>query len=212
MNNAKMVKRALKLLHKSVPTLRMGYDFLFVPPVEHILRCFTFETSFGMKGMAYFWRAIIPLYRPSPFLILNYADRLLGGERVSLLESELDQTIDRSVHVISQGELDYLKEIQNPQDFLQQIDWGCLPSTPNYRVDLALTQYMTGNAPACLEILEQVVSAKFSPRWANSVRLAQELVEELKVNPSAIDQRIKAWEERNIGWFHLTPRSRRRAQ
>lgn len=212
MNSAKMVKRALKLLHKSVPTLRMGYDLLFVPPVEHILRCFVLETSFGMKGMAYFWRAIIPLYRPSPFLILNYADRLLGGERVSLLESELDQTIDRLVQVISQGELDYLKDIQSPQDFLQKIDWGCRPCSPNYRVDLALTQYMTGNASACLDTLGQVVSAKLSPRWADSVRLAKELVEELKVNPSALDGRIKAWEERNIGWFHLAPRTRRRAQ
>jgi hypothetical protein len=139
MNSKKTAERALKLLHKSLPTLHRGHDILFVPPVEHILRCFAFETIFGMKGMAYFWRVVMPLYRPPAFLILNYADRLLGGERVSLLEPELDQTIDRLVRVISQGELDYLKGIQSPQDFLRQIDWACRPSSPKYRLDLALT-------------------------------------------------------------------------
>ena len=109
MNYEKMVMRALKLLHKSLPALRMGHNLLFVPPVEDILRCFSLETRFDMKGAAYLWRVVIPLYRPPTYLILNYAERLLGGERVSVLEADLDQTVDRLVRVISQGELDYLK-------------------------------------------------------------------------------------------------------
>jgi hypothetical protein len=212
MNYKKMIIRALKLLHKSLPALRMGHDLLFVPPVEHILRCFSLETRFDMKGAAYLWRVVIPLYRPPTYLILNYAERLLGGERVSVLESDLDQTVDRLVRAISQGELDYLKGIQGPQDFLQKIDWDSRPTSPNYRLDLALTHYMAGNIPACLEILEQVASAKLSPRWADNVRLVQELVEELKVNPAAFDRRIKTWEEKNINWFHLASRARRKVQ
>jgi hypothetical protein len=211
MTNEKMVRRALKHLHKWLPALRMGYKLLFVPPAGHVLQCFMLETRFDMKGMAYFWRVVMPLYRPPTHLILNYADRLLGGERVSLLEPKLDHTIDRLVRVISQGELEYLKGIRSPQDFLQKIDWSCRPTSPNYRLDLALTHYMAGNAPTCLEILEQVVSAKLSPRWSRNVRLAQELVEELKLNPSAFDRRIGAWEEENIRWFQLASRARRNA-
>jgi hypothetical protein len=162
--------------------------------------------------MAYFWRVVLPLYRPPSVLIFNYADRLLGGERVNLLEPELDHTIDRLVRVISHGELDYLNGIQSPQDFLRKIDWSRRPTSPNYRLDLALTHYMAGNAAACLEILEQVICAKLSPRWANSVRLAQELVEELRVDPSAFDRRIQAWEGGHISWFHLAPRTRRKVQ
>jgi hypothetical protein len=210
MNYLKMAERALKLLHKSLPALQMGNNVLFVPPVEHILRCFTLETHLSTKGEAYFWRVVMPLYRPPCFLVLNYADRLLGGERVSLRESDLDRTIDRLARVVSQGEFEYLKCIQSPQDFLQQIDWGGRPGSPNYLLDRALTQYMTGDVSACLEILGQVVSAQFSPRWAESVALARDLVEELKANPFAFDQRIRAWEERNIAGLHLKPRARRR--
>jgi hypothetical protein len=116
------------------------------------------------------------------------------------------------VRIISQGELDCLKKIQGPQDFLRQIDWNCRPSSPNYRLDLALTHYLTGNVAACREILEQVASAKLSPRWAGSVKLAQELVEELRVDPPALDRRIEAWERRNIDALRLERRSRRKAQ
>jgi len=212
MNTRKMDKSALKRLQQSLPALRMGHDLLFLPPVEHFLRCFALDSRFDIRGTAYFWRVVIPLYRPHNFLTLNYADRLLGGERVSLLDPDLDQTIDRLVRVVSEGELDRLKAIQSPQDFLRKTDWSSLPSTPNYRLDLALSQYMIGNVPACLEILEQVVSAKLSPRWADSVKLVQELVAELKVNPTALERRIKAWEERNISWFHLAPRTRRKGK
>jgi hypothetical protein len=131
MNYQKMAGRALKLLHKSLPALRMGRDILFVPPVEHILRCFTLETRLDMKGMAYFWRVVMPLYRPPCSLVLNYADRLLGGSRVSLAEPDLGLTIDRLVRVISENELDCLKGIQSPGHFLQCVDWKCRPSSPN---------------------------------------------------------------------------------
>jgi hypothetical protein len=208
MNYIKMAGRALKALHQSVPALRMGHDLLFLPPAGHVLRCFALETSFEIKGTAYFWRTVMPLYRPPTFLILNYADRLLGGERVSVLEPDLSQTVDRLVQVISQGELDGLKLIQSPQDFLQKIDWSHLPRSPNYRLDLALTYYMSGNVSACRKVLEQVVSARFSPRWADSVRLAQDLLEELKVDTSALARRIEAWEASNIRWFHLESRTR----
>jgi hypothetical protein len=207
-----MAERALKVLHRSLPALRMGHDLLFVQPIGHVLQCFTLETNLEMKGAAYFWRVIMPLYRPPTFLVLNYADRLLGGEKVSLLEPDLAQTVERLARAISQSELDRLKGIRTPEEFLHKIDWSRLPSSPNYRMDLALTHYMTGNVPACLKVLEQVVSAKLSPRWADSVKLAQELLDELKVDTSALARRIEAWEASKVRWFHLESRTGRKAK
>lgn len=201
MNARKLAERALKLLNKSLPALKKGNDLLFVPPVEHILRCFALEINFETKGEVRLWRVVMPLYRPPAFLILNYSNRLLGGERVSVLDADLDRTVERVAGAISQGELDYLQGIRTPRDFLQKIDWNSRPATPNYRLDLALTHYMAGNVSDCLQILEQVAFAKLSPRWADNVKLARELVEELRVSPDAFDRRIKDWEDQNIGWF-----------
>jgi hypothetical protein len=212
MNYIKLAERALKILHRSLPELGMGNDVLFVPPVEHILRCFIFEPDFRTKGAVWFWRVVMPLYRPPTYIILNYADRLLGGEKISVLEPDLPQTIDRLVRVVRPGEFDYLNGIRTPHDFLQKIDWSRLPSSPNYRLDLALTHYLTGNVSACQEILESVVCAKLSPRWARNVGVAQEIVEELKADPSALARRIEAWEAINIRWFRVESRRGRKAR
>jgi hypothetical protein len=201
MSNRKLAERALKLLNKSLPALKKGNNLLIVPPAEHILRGFALEIDFETKGAVRLWRVVMPMYRPPTYLILNYSQRLLGGERVSVLEADLDCTVERVAGVISQGELAYLQGFRSPQDFLQKIDWNSLPATPNYRMDLALTHYLAGNASDCLQILEQVSAAKLSPRWADNVRLAQELAAELKASPAAFDRRIKDWENENAGWF-----------
>jgi hypothetical protein len=66
--------------------------------------------------------------------------------------------------------------------------------------------------PACLKVLEQVVSAKLSPRWADSVKLAQELLDELKVDTSALARRIEAWEASKVRWLHLESRTGQKAK
>jgi hypothetical protein len=203
MSYRKYATRALKLLHKSLPELRMGHDLLFVPPVEHILRCFILETSLNIKGTAYFWRVVMPLYRPPSFLVVNYGQRLLGGERVSLLEEELDCTIHRLAQTVRGGELERLKAIETPKDFLQQVDWSALPSTPNYQIDLALTYYMSGDAAACQDILDRLAGGQPRPRWAKETILAQELAHELRANPSALATRIAAWEQAAVSRLHL---------
>jgi hypothetical protein len=193
----------LKLLRKALPELRMGDDLLFVPPVGHILRCFVFETNVQMKGTAYFWRVVMPLYRPPGSLVVNYGERLLGGESVGLVEPELDRTIDRLAQTMRGGELARLNQIQTPQDFLQQVNWAALPSTPNYQIDLALTHYMAGYARSCQDILDQLFSGPHRPRWEKEIKLAGEPLQESRANPSALAARIEEGERTVISWRHL---------
>lgn len=211
MSYIKDARRALSLLHKAVPELLMGYDLLFAPPVEHILRCFILETGFSIKGTAYFWRVVMPLYRPSGMLALNYGERLLAGERVDLLEPALGRTVDCLAQTVRGGEIARLSAIQTPNDFLQQLDWGSLPQTPNYQIDLALTHYMTGDTKACQDILDRLAGGPPRLRWAKEIDLARELAHELRANPSALAARVDAWEQGAIRWLHLAPRARRSA-
>ena len=212
MNSTKLARRAHKLLQKSLPDLQFGHDLLFLSPVEHILRCFALERIFIPKGDAYFWRVVMPLYRPSPALVVNYGERLLGGERVSLLDAELDRTIERLAQVVRGGELERLNEVRTPKQFLQHVKWEELPSTPNYRIDLALTHYLAGDAVACQEVLDELVARPPNPRWGKEIKLAQEMAQEARENPSALTRRIEAWEQDTRTWLHLFPRSRRRTR
>jgi hypothetical protein len=194
-----MAHAAIRLLHKSLPELPARFGMLVVPPTEHIFRCFVLETNFAEKGKAYLWRVVMPLYRPPCLLVLNYGERILGGKQLDLAETELDRSINRMVRAISEGERDYLKGICGPREFLETVDWNRLPQSPNYRLDLALSYYLSGNVSSCLKILEEVASAKARPGWDELIKVAAEIVHELRTAPSALDKRIQAWEAKNLG-------------
>ena len=208
MNSEKLAKRAHKRLHKAVPELRLGHDMLFVPPVDHIVGCFALETGYSLGDRAYFWRVVMPLYRPRGFLVLNYGERLLGGEAISLAETDLDQTIDRLARSVHE-EIDLLRRVRAPKDFLEHVNWGDQPKSPHYRIDLALTHYLSGDATACREVLEELVARPPNPWWAKERELAQELARELNQDPGALTRRIEAWEQSVKRWLHIIPRPRR---
>jgi hypothetical protein len=208
-NSEKLATRAHKRLHKALPELRPGYNMLFVPPVDHILGCFALETRSAPKHRAYFCRVVMPLYRPRAFLVLNYGQRLLGGETVSLSEADLDRTIDR-LSEAAQGELDLLRRVRSPKDFLEYVNWDDQPKSPRYRIDLALTHYLAGDAPACREVLEELLARPPNPWWAEQNELAQELMRELNHDPAALTRRIEAWEQSAKKLLQITPPPRRR--
>jgi hypothetical protein len=207
MNPNKLCKRTLKLLHKSLPEFLVGYDFLCLRPVDHFLRGFALELNYLPKGSAYFWLLTMPLYRPSSFLIVNYSERLFGGQRVSLLDADLDQTIACLVGIIS-SERARLDEIRTPEDFLHKTKWDELPSTPNYRIDLALTHFLVGDLAACEDVLEELLARPPNSKWADQLALAQELAREAKSDPSAITRWIENREQKAKASLRLVPRMR----
>lgn len=209
MNFDKLATRAYRRLHKAVPELRLTYNMVFVPPVDHILGCFALETQSLPKGRAYFWRVVLPLYRSRGFLVLNYGKRLLEGETVSLSEADLDRTIDGLAQAV-QEELDLLRRVRTPKNFLQHVNWDELPNSPNYRIDLALTHYLAADAPACREVLDELLAQPPNPWWAEERELVQELARELAEDPAALTRRIEAWEHSAKRMLQIVPRPRKR--
>jgi hypothetical protein len=208
MNSEKLAKRAHKRLHKAVPELRLGHDMLFVPPVDHIAGCFALETGYSLGDRAYFWRVVMPLYRPRSFLVLNYGERLLGEDAISLAEADLDRTINRLAQAVH-GELDVLRRVRAPKDFLEHVNWDDQPKSPSYRIDLALTHYLSGDAPACREVLDELLAQPPNPWWGKERELTQELARDLDQDRAALTRRIEAWEQSVKRWLHIIPRPRR---
>jgi hypothetical protein len=205
-SESKLSAEALKRLYKALPDLRIRYETLVVPPTDHLLRCFCFDIM--LEREVYFWRVVMPLYRPPGFLVLNYGERLLNGQSIALNENDLDRTVQYLVDVISSSELAKLQRFRTPKDFLEQTDWSSLPSSPNYRLDLGLSHFMAGDVPAALEIFEELAAAKLRPIWAETVNYARELADELRMDRALVERKISTWEHYNVGVLGLTPRRR----
>jgi hypothetical protein len=202
-----MSGKALRLLQKSFSDLRLCKDMLVIPPTEHIIRCFIFERT-PYKGLFYFWRVVLPLYTQWPVITLGYSKRLAKGSYIDLSESELEQSAENLVQIISQGELDDLRAIRQPQDFLDRfggasVNTGFTPMISPF--DAALTYYLVGNIPFCLDILDDFASEDLQPGRVDIHLSARDLARELRIDPSAGERKIRALEKINIERFALGP-------
>jgi hypothetical protein len=199
--------KALKRLERRFDELCLCKDMLVVRPTEHIVRCFLFERT-PYKGLFYFWRVVLPLYTPIRVLRLSYGGRLAKGEYIDLGESHFNESVQRLVEVISQGELADLRAIRRPEDFLARFGGpssaeGITPRISAY--DAALTFYLTGKTSLCVDILEDF-AAEDMTRGSVDLRLsARDLAREMRVDPSAGERQIKALEKANIERYRLSP-------
>ena len=202
-----MSGKALKLIQKSFGDLRLCKGMLVVPPTEHIIRCFMFERT-PYKGLFYFWRVVLPLYTQMPFITLNYSKRLAEGGYVDLSASALEQSIQNLVRIISQGELAGLRAVHWPQEFLDRfggasINAGYTPMISPF--DAALTYYLVGNIPFCIDILDDFASEDLQPGRVDIHLSARELAREMRIDPSAAERKIQASERSTIEQFGLGP-------
>jgi len=199
--------KALKLLQKSFSDLRLCKDMLVVPPTEHIIRCFLFERT-PYKGLFYFWRVVLPLYTQWPVITLGYSKRLAKGGYVDLSETELERSVQSLARIMSQGELDDLRSIRRPQDFLDRfggasVSEGFTPMISPF--DAALTYYLVGNIPFCLDILDDFASEDLHPGSVDIHLSARDLAREIRIDPLVGKKKIKALEEINIERYALGP-------
>jgi hypothetical protein len=199
--------KALKLLQKSFSELRVCKDMLVAPPTEHIIRCFIFERT-PYKGLFYFWRVVLPLYTQWPFITLRYSKRLADGDYIDLSESRLEQSVQDLVQIISQGELDDLQTVRGPQEFLDRfggecVNEGFVPAISPF--DAALTYYLVGNIPFCLNILDDFASEDLYPGSVDVHLSAGDLAREMRIDPSAGERKIASLEKINIDRFALGP-------
>jgi hypothetical protein len=187
-------RKTLQLVQSNLKSTRLCKDVSVVLPTEHLLRGFVFERTLE-KEMYYLWRVVMPLCRPANTIILNYSKRISKGDNFRLTKPGLNQTAERIAAVMSPGHLSYLRKIRGPSEFLKHVNWMAGNTMLNFRMDLALTHYMVGNAPECIKILENIPLESLPPKLHDYV---VPFAMELRTNPEDAASRVQSWERENI--------------
>jgi hypothetical protein len=202
-----MSGEALKRLKGSFSDLCVCKDMLVVLPTEHIIKCFVFERT-PYKGLFYFWRVVLPLYTPFPILTLGYGRRLARGGYIDLGGAEFEQSVAHLAGIISQGELEDLRSIRSPQNFLDRFGGPAAKEgyTPGiYAFHAALTYYLVGNMQLCIDILEEFASEDIYPGRAKYHLCARDLAREMRLDSLAAARKIRSLEISTIKRFALAP-------
>jgi hypothetical protein len=199
-------KRVLKIVARSIKGVCLCKALLVVSPTEHILRGFFIDRT-SHKGKYNLWRVIVPLYRPMPFVILNYSNIIGPRQWIEIAADGIQDAADRVTGYILDGHLEYLKRLRGPKAFLEHISWMIGNNMDTFLFDYAMTQYMLGNHATCLPTLEAIVAKDWAAdmRRGDEYTWAKEIIVKLKVNPSEVAEILQQFERTNVHQFALAP-------
>jgi hypothetical protein len=223
-------RRTLTLVQRALPSLCLCNSILVIPPTQRILRAFEFERT-PYKGQFYLWRVVMPLYRPTEGVLLNYSDRLARGELLQLSKDDPAEAVAAVTKLIS-DDLPALAKIRDPIDFFHHISWMIGNDMPSVLLDLALTYYKIDRLAEMRETVDRLIvkldefyawqisgripktqRSRRQRAWERQqralqhtrerLRIAEDLSAALKSDPSVIAKMTEAWERRNIEQFNL---------
>jgi len=208
-----MSRKALKLVQKTLPRLRLCKDMLVLPPTEHILRAYLFERT-PYKETFYLWRVVLPLYRFNSHRILNYSYRIPKGAYVRLSKEAPEQTAVEVTRIIAE-DLGKLEMIRGPLDFLDHVGWMIGNDAPAFMLDLAVTYFLVGRYHEAMSTLGEIpqqadkLIAWYGPGHRGSAyfaeirRVAVRLAKDIRSDPAAAAHMISEWERVNIATLEL---------
>jgi hypothetical protein len=208
-----MSRKALKIVQKALPRLRLCKDVLVLPLTEHILRGYTFERT-PYKETFYLWRVVLPLYRFNSRLILNYSHRIPKGDYVRLSKDAPDQSAVEVTRIIS-DDLPKLEVIRDPRDFLDYVGWMIGNDTPGFMLDLAVTYFLIGRYPEAVLTLGEIPAAVDNvislyergsegfEHFSNMRQIAMQLAQDIRVNSAAAMKTISDRERKNSAELQL---------
>ncbi len=186
-------------IEKSMAGVVLCKDMLVVVPTRHVLRGFLLETT-SERDMVYLWRVVMPLYRSTTTVFLDYSDRIPSGQKVHVARNALLESADTVRHIIAEH-LEFLQNIQIPEEFLRHVSDWIGNSSINFRFDLALTYYLIGEVRQSMKILEQldVEVDRLERKMRMPIdQMIQRAAQVAAADPAGLSSLLDHWEKTNI--------------
>jgi hypothetical protein len=192
--------KIFRLIKKDVSGVELCKDMLVVSPTEHILRGFLIEAT-AERGRVYLWRVVTPLHRPMKSVFLDYSDRIPQTGEDLYIDYNAYQESAAALREIVTENLEYLRSVRAPQDFLRHISRMMGNRSINFRFDLALTYYRVGDIRQCKDILRalDVEVDQMAPSFRLPVdQSIKQAAREIEADPLGFGRLLDRWEDKNV--------------
>jgi hypothetical protein len=188
-----------KRLLPSITGFSIKGSILFVAPIEHTLRGFSFEGSDFDKTSFYVWRFFLPMCVPNKYLSFSFGDRIRDNntERWNAEEANLHAKLAAAI----QKETAALMALKTPQDVVRVLVTLARNSVDPYRHEaLAYMLARAGETDAAVSSLDHLLTLLNSAvPWQQEMgSRAQMLKTKLFANPHEAAQQLVAWEVESI--------------
>lgn len=197
-------QQVFRNLQKALPGTLVSDDFLVLIPTGRFLRAFNLEKSFNDDEYFLLWGIVSALYSPTTYVYLNKCKRR-DNKPFHITTGKVDEASQQALEIIEDGHLDYLRDLDTPEKFLQYIDsprpFSLSPSFST-RVDRALTHYMLGDVHECIKNLEEALAKNVFPKSPVSIAVGA-FLGDVRTNADGAARKIENWERENLATLGL---------
>lgn len=137
---------------------------------------------------------------------LNYGERIPNGEYMEIKEDDIESAVDNILRIICDKNLDYLRGIRGPKDFLRHTNYMIGNLSDMYLFDTAISYYLIDDYDKCLSLLTTLTSDRpgVIPQ-AYIQDLSKKIIGAIHKEPFEVKLIIENIENENIDKFSLRP-------
>lgn len=134
---------------------------LFIAPIGHVFRGFTFESTAGSREDFYFWWFFMPMVPATDHFYMSHGDRLKvpGGHAGWRLD--MQDLPDRLMTVMQARALPFLRSIESIRDTIDAIHELRAPQSVtdiNHQNNLACLMILDGQFEDALKMIDKIIA------------------------------------------------------
>lgn len=183
---------------------------LFISPIRHVWRGFTFESSAASREDFYFWWFFMPMCTPRDHLILNYGSRLDVPGGHAGWRTDMDDLPEKLIEAMQTTALPFLYQVNSIQDTISAIYRHQSETIPqantgrpvmdiHVRDDLACLYILDGQFEEARAMLDEIIACEHGDdrrHWIlDIVARMRGLRSKLLEDPQLAVNQVKEWQE-----------------
>ena len=189
------------LIAREMGGVALCKDVLVLVPTGHILRGYFIDTTME-RDQVYLWRLVQPLYSPLRGQTLAYSKRIPERQKIYIDRNAYPESAQRVCVEIDQ-DIDMLRALREPHDFLRHVAWMASSTNPRYHFDVALTHCRIGNWVHAHGLIQGLVTelGRLSDADSRRTVMAPHLARALRAieaGSDAMTALLDEWTEENL--------------
>lgn len=194
MTNKQFVALEKELL-SSLPGFSIRGSLMFLPPVEELVRGFSFEGSSFDKTSFYVSVFVLPLCVPTEYLYFNFGNRVRHGRGADRWSIDRPHLLEELGAALKGQALEFLRPIELLYDFVKVAKSFPL-SNPHTRQAIAYALIRVGEFKKGASVLNELLrQLDLKSDWQREMaERAESLRGKLILNPAEAQRQLETWE------------------
>jgi hypothetical protein len=194
MTNKQFVALEKELL-SSLPGFSIRGSLMFLPPVEELLRGFSFEGSSFDKTSFYVSVFVLPLCVPTAHLYFNFGDRVRHGRGADRWSIERPHLVEELGAAVRRQAQEFLRPVESLKDFVRVAKSFSL-NNPHTRAAIAFSLIRIGEFKKGASVLNELLrQLDLKSDWQREMaERAESLRGKLILNPTEAQRQLETWE------------------